>query len=162
MADLSVSDEFPDVYPIPITSVPVHAGDEICVVVQYVKQFGDDIANPLPPAGPYNFGGIMLTNVTTGKAVNLYLWPPTGASFAGDSAEWIMECPDGLARGILPKFSSVNFTTAGACNVGDAPPGGDVGIELQNADQVTFEDFEGNVETNVKAGLGVVNINYQG
>lgn len=158
----AVAADFPYVYPIIIKSPTVKAGDEICAIVQYVYDQGDDIANPIPPPGPYNFGGLMLTNVTTGKPiVNLYLEPPTGASFAGESAEWIMECPDGLARDTLPKFSSVNFHSAGACNVGDAPPGGDVGVELQNADRVTFEDFEGNVETNVNAGLATVSINYQ-
>ena len=161
VADLSVSNEFPWVYPIPITSVPVLPGHEICVVVQYVKQYGADIADPRPPAGPYHFGGVLLTNVTTGKSANLWLAPPTGASFAGESAEWIMECPDGFYD-TLPKFSSVNFREAGACNVHDAPPGSYAGVELGKADTVFFQDSEGIVETNVNASTGIVNINYQG
>jgi hypothetical protein len=154
--NLSVSNEFPYVYPIPITSVPVKPGDEISVVIQYVTKKGAEIGNPTPPAGPYDFGGVLLTNVTTGKSVNLYLSPPTGASFAGDCAEWIMECPDGYARDTLPKFSSVNFNNATACGVGGAAgaPG--------SGDTVTYEDFEGFVETKVTTGEAAVNITYQG
>jgi hypothetical protein len=160
VADLSVVSEFPYVYPIQFTSIPVSAGDEISVVVQYVKQKGDEIGDPIPPAGPYQFGGVMLMNMTKNKGHSLYLAPPTGASFLGDSAEWIMECPDGLAGDSLPKFSSVTFHTAGACNVGDALPGGEIGIELQKADQVVFEDAEGVTETNVSADVGTVTITY--
>jgi hypothetical protein len=72
-----------------------------------------------------------------------------------------MECPDGFVD-TLPKFSSVNFRKAGACNVHDAPPGSYAGIELGKADTVFFEDSEGIVETNVNATTGIVNINYQG
>jgi hypothetical protein len=102
----------------------------------------------------------MLMNMTKNKGHSLYLAPPTGASFLGDSAEWIMECPDGLEGDSLPKFSSVTFHTAGACNVGDAIPGGEIGIELQKADQVVFEDAEGVTETNVSADVGTVTITY--
>ncbi len=153
--------DFPYVYPIPITSVPVNAGDEISVVVQYVNKRGDEIGDPLPPAGPYNFGAVLVVNVTTGKAANLYLDPPVGASFAGDCAEWIVECPDGSAGGTLPKFSEVTFHEAGACNIGDAPPAGNIGVELQNAYQVEFLDSYGNTETRATGSVGAVQIDYQ-
>jgi|ERR1700735_1177770 len=152
----------PYVLPIPISSVPVNSGDTISVVVQYVRQQGDEIGNPLPPAGPYHFGGVLLVNVTTNKGVNLYLAPPPGASFAGDSAEWIMECPDGKNGGTLPQFSPITFNEAGACNVNDAPPASSAGVELQNADLIQFGDAYGTTETSESAGTGVVNINYQG
>jgi hypothetical protein len=154
--------DFPYTYPIPITSVPVTAGDEISVVVQYVGKQGDNIGDPTPPAGPYHFGGVLLTNVTTNKAVNLYLPPPVGASFAGDCAEWIMECPDGPSGGTLPKFSPITFRDAGACNVGDALPGGEIGIELQNAFQVQFLPTQGDAETSQSGNTGMVQIDYKG
>jgi hypothetical protein len=155
---MSVESQFPYVLPIIITSATVSAGDEISAIVQYIHLMGDNIANPLPTAGPYHFGGVMLTNVTTGKPiVNLPLLPPTGASFAGDSAEWIVECPAAFERGTLPNFSSVNFRSAAACNVGDAA----IGVELGKAAQITYEDSEGNVETSVSASTAMVNINYQ-
>jgi hypothetical protein len=159
--DQAAQAEFPYVFPIPITSVPVNPGDEISVVVQFVQQMGDNIGNPIPPAGPYHFGGILLVNVTTGKSVNLYLAPPPGASFTGDTAEWIMECRNGPANGTLPQFSSVTFQNAGACDVLDAPPGGYAGVELQSGVLYNFQDSYGNVETNESAGEGTVTINYQ-
>ena len=39
--------------------------------------------------------------------------PPTGASFSGSSAEWIMEQTHGSA---LPSFSPLQFSPAVACN----------------------------------------------
>ncbi len=164
----AVSVEFPYVYPIIINTPEgvfrpiVRHGDEVSAIVQYVKYKGDDIANPDPGPGPYHFGGVMLTNVTTGKPIcNVHLKPPTGALFAGESAEWIMECPNGGDQGTLPVFSSVTFRNAGACNVNDAPLAGDPGVALGNAPQVVFQDFQGNVETNVSASLATVTINYQ-
>jgi hypothetical protein len=154
--------QFPYVLPIPIQSVPVKPGNEISVVVQYVKAKGAEIGNPTPPAGPYSFGGVLLVNVTTNKSVNLYLPPPTGASFKGDSAEWIMECPYGTAGGTLPKFSPIQFNQASACNVLDAPPGGEVGVELQNADTIQFKDKYGSIEAKSSGEPGQVDISYLG
>jgi Peptidase A4 family len=128
---------------------------------------GDNIGNPTPPAGPYHFGGILLVNVTTGKSANLYVAPPVAAfpissgTFTGDTAEWIMECPNGPDNGTLPQFSSVTFQQAGACNVLDAPPGGYAGVALQNGVLYNFLDGFSNVETNESAGVGTVTINYQ-
>ena len=152
--------DLPDyVCPQTITSVPVQAGHEISVVIQYGQKGGTP--SPTPPAGPYSCGQVVLTNLTTGQTSGfLYLIPPQGASFAGESAEWIVECPDGLARGTLPKFSSVTFQSCAACNVGDAPPAGEIGVELQKAVPVVFEDFEGNVETSVIASGPTVTVNY--
>jgi hypothetical protein len=152
----SVSDQFPYVYPVNITSPRVHPGNEISAIVQYVKHQDDDPANPLPPAGPYHFGAVMLTDVTSGKPIcNLALKPPTGATFTGDSAEWIMEC----GSQTMPSFSSVTFRSAGACNVNDAPPEANVGVDLGKAPQVNFLGLDG-VETSVTAGLATVTITY--
>jgi Peptidase A4 family len=155
-ANQAAQAEFPYVFATRITSVLVNPGDYISVVVQFVQQYGDAIGSPMPPPGPYHFGGILLTNVTTGKAVNLWLAPPTGASFAGDTAEWIMECPSGPNGGTLPQFSNVTFANAGACAVPDSY----AGVELQNGVVSVFRDSYGNVETSEYADTGTVTINY--
>jgi len=101
--------------------------------------------------------------MTTGKSVNVYLEPPPGASFAGDTAEWIMECPSGPppGNGSLPQFSNVTFQHASACNALDVGPEASVGVDLaQNGTLVEFRDFKGNVETHSSAGEGTVTINY--
>jgi hypothetical protein len=160
--DQNVQNEFPYVLPRPITSVPVNPGDTISVVVQFVPQIGDTGVGPIPPAGPYVGAAVLLVNVTTGQSFNLYLNPPTGASFAGDTAEWIMECPTGPGNGTLPQFSSVTFQNASACDALDAPPESSVGVDLgQSGNLIEFVDSYGNVETNESAGEGTVTINYQ-
>lgn len=157
----SLENQFPYVLPIRITSATVSPGDEVSAIVQYIRLMGDDIANPDPGPGPYHFGGVMLTNVTTGKPlVNMPLPPPTGASFAGESAEWIMECPGSFERSTLPKFSNITFNSAAACNVNDAAPAVNAGVELGKAPQIVYQDAEGNVETSVSAHNATVNINY--
>ena len=158
----AVVSQYPYVKVTTIASIPVKAGDEISVVVQYVKDKGDEIGNPRPPAGPYSFGGILLVNMTTNKAVNLYLTPPPGSSLLGETAEWIMECPVGANGGTLPKFTPIEFNDAGACNVLDAPPAAYLGVELQKADTTEFQDASGIIETKVSGSLGRVNISYSG
>jgi len=42
--------------------------------------------------------------------------PPPGATFDGNSVEWIMEAPDGgLPISALPSFTPVQFTAALGC-----------------------------------------------
>jgi len=160
--------QFNYVLPIPITSFTVSPGDVISVVTQYVKNASSSIGNPIPPAGPYSFGGVIVANVTTNKAVNLYLPPPPGASFAGDTAEWIIECPYGVSLpnggdgGTLPKFTSIQFNEASACNVLDATPESYLGVELQKGTTIQFLDVYGNKETKSSGSLGEVNISYLG
>jgi len=160
-----VVSKFPFVNVIPILSVPVSPGDEISVVIQYVKSNTANIGDPTPPTGPYAFGGILLVNMRTNQSVNLYLPPPTGASFAGETAEWIMECPVG-GTGSLPKFTPVNFTTAAACVPYVTPsqplPGSQAGVELQNANTTEFKDSNGIIETKVSAQPTQVEITYTG
>jgi len=50
----------------------------------------------------------MSTNAYFGKLLN----PPPGATFSGNSVEWIMEAPGGgyPSNYILPQFTPVNFT----------------------------------------------------
>jgi hypothetical protein len=145
--------KFKYVHQLNITTIPVKAGDEVSVVVQYVKHKGDEIGNPLPPPGPYSFGAISFVNMTTIKAHMLYLEPPTGASFAGESAEWVMELPND-GSGSLPKFTSVTFENAGACNAQNTPP------NLSKGDLFYLENYSGQALTTASTGEASVTISY--
>jgi len=84
-----------------IPTVPVKAGDEIFVSVQYIGK---------------SFGYIWLANRTTGKHFAIVLAPPPNADFAGNTVEWIMEDPNGGEDYTsLAKFTPVIFTSAIAC-----------------------------------------------
>jgi hypothetical protein len=62
-------------------------------------------------------GQIYFANETTGVHFSITLTPPPGATFSGNTAEWIMEAPDGGEPvAALPKFTPVHFTSAIACN----------------------------------------------
>jgi Peptidase A4 family/Tachylectin len=84
-----------------IPTVPVNAGDEIFVSVQYIGK---------------SFGYLWLANRTTGKHFTIVLAPPPNAPFNGSTVEWIMEDPDfGEDATALAKFTPVIFTNAIAC-----------------------------------------------
>ncbi len=58
-------------------------------------------------------GKVTFANLTANSAFSLFLLPPPGASFLGESAEWIMEAPDsGEPISSLPKFGETTFTQA--------------------------------------------------
>jgi Peptidase A4 family len=72
--------------------------------------------------------------------------PPTGATFNGSDAEWIMEAPDGGEPfSALPSFSPVQFTTALACNNSTIanPLNGDY-VNVVNGNQTLTEAVLGN------------------
>jgi Peptidase A4 family len=84
-----------------ISNFPVKPGDKVSCSVMYVGR----------TAGQITFG-----NQTTGQNFSITLAPPPGASFSGNSAEWIMEAPDfGEPNSALPKFTPVAFSSAFAC-----------------------------------------------
>lgn len=84
-----------------IPTVPVKAGDEVFVSVQYIGK---------------SFGYIWLANRTTGKHFTIVLAPPPGADFNGKTVEWIMEDPNGGEDVFaLAKFTPLIFTYAIAC-----------------------------------------------
>ncbi|HVI08892.1 MAG TPA: G1 family glutamic endopeptidase [Candidatus Binatia bacterium] len=86
---------------ISIPTVPVNAGDEIFVSVQYIGK---------------TFGYIWVANRSTGRHFTIVLAPPPGADFNGKTVEWIMEDPnDGEDYTSLAKFYAVTFTDAIAC-----------------------------------------------
>jgi hypothetical protein len=86
-----------------ITNFPVSAGQQVYCSVQYIHN--------------KSVGYLYFANEATGQHFSLTLTPPPGATFNGDSVEWIMEAPDGgEAITSLPKFTPVHFTTAVGCN----------------------------------------------
>jgi hypothetical protein len=61
-------------------------------------------------------GQIYFANDTTGEHFSITLAPPPGATFDGNTAEWIMEAPDGGEPiSSLPAFTPVTFTDAICC-----------------------------------------------
>jgi Peptidase A4 family len=95
--------QFPYIYQTNIPNFQVAPGQTIYCSVQYVSNNAA--------------GSLYLGNDTTGEHFSITLAPPTGASFNGSDAEWIMEAPDGGEPFTsLPSFSPVRFTTAAACN----------------------------------------------
>jgi hypothetical protein len=92
----------PYIYQVNIANFPVKPGDTVYCSVQYINN--------------NTAGQIQFANDTTGEHFSLTLVPPPGATFDGNSAEWIMEAPDGgLPTAALPDFTPVQFTTALAC-----------------------------------------------
>lgn len=86
------------IFETPITNLDVSPGQKMFCMVNYVNQAA---------------GYIFLGNETTGKHFSITLAPPPGATFAGNTIEWIMEAPDGgEPLTSLPKFTPVNFSFA--------------------------------------------------
>jgi hypothetical protein len=112
--------QFPYINQINIPNFSVAPGQTIYCSVQYVDN--------------NTAGYLYLANETTGENFSITLAPPTGASFNGSSAEWIMEAPNGgEPLTSLPSFSPVEFTTALACN-------SSVIANPQNGDYVNIVD----------------------
>lgn len=109
------------IYQTNIANFPVHPGDQVYCSVQY---------------NATTSGSISFANETTGQHFSITLAPPPGASFNGQSCEWIMEAPDGgEPNSSLPKFTPVTFTSALACGPNNAtanPLTGDI-LNIQTA-----------------------------
>jgi len=103
------------IYQTNIANFPVQPGDEVYCSVQYNGNVS---------------GLISFANDRTGQHFSITLAPPPGANFNGQSAEWIMEAPDGgEPTSSLPKFTPVTFTSALACGPNNAftnPQTGDI------------------------------------
>ncbi len=84
-----------------IDNVPVRPGDDVFVQVSYNSDF----------AG----GSVHFQNETTGAHFQISVDPPPGAIVRGDSAEWIMEAPNGgEPTTSIPQFTPVVFKHAKA------------------------------------------------
>lgn len=85
-----------------IANFPVNPGDTMSCAVSYLGN----------TAGVINFA-----NQTTGQRFSVTLAPPAGATFSGETVEWIMEAPDGgIPTSSLPQFTPVNFVAAFGCD----------------------------------------------
>lgn len=126
-----------------IANFPVNPGDEIYVSVQYVGK----------TAGSIYFG-----NVTTGKHTSFTLSPPSGATFSGNTVEWIVEDPDGgeSTNTALAKFTPVEFTSAIACTAAGGTN------NPQNDDTCNIETLSNKVLTKVTLGSYTVTVDFIG
>jgi hypothetical protein len=66
-------------------------------------------------------GVMWFGNDRTGEHFSITLLPPAGASFQGNTAEWIVETPihgENNELATLPKFTDITFTSALCCGPG--------------------------------------------
>jgi hypothetical protein len=69
-----------------------------------------------PAARAHPRNQLYFANDTTGEHFSITLAAPPGATFDGNTAEWIMEAPDGGEPvSSLPAFTPVTFTDAICC-----------------------------------------------
>ena len=84
-----------------IENMEIQPGDEVFCGVYYVTQQNG------------KQGEIIFGNTTRGRYFSIVLAPPPGASFSGNSVEWVLEAPNTGEPGTsLPRFSPVVFSTA--------------------------------------------------
>jgi hypothetical protein len=130
------------VWQVDITSFAVHPGDTVQCTVKYIGKSAGQITFVNQTAAPRSPFTITLT-------------PPPGATFDGNTAEWIMEAPDGgYPTSALPKFTPVGFTGAQCGNgtMSGNPKGGDIFNVVYN----------GKTLTAVTLASDAVNITFQG
>jgi hypothetical protein len=105
------------IFETPIGNMRIEPGDEVFCAIYYVGQ------------GEERQGEILFGNMDRGHYFSIVLAPPNGASFNGDTAEWIMEAPNGgEPKTSLPNFTPVVFSTAfanGPSNTTGNPAEGD-------------------------------------
>jgi hypothetical protein len=132
----------PYIFQTNIPNFPVSPGDEIYCAVQYSGNTA---------------GTVSLANYTTGQHFSITLAPPPGATFAGNSVEWVMEAPDGGEPiSSLPEFTPVAFTDCLSCG-----PSANF-VNHQVPDIVNVETAGGKVLTSVALGNFAVTINFIG
>ena len=133
----------PYIYQTNITSISVSPGDDISVVAQYVGKTS---------------GYLFFYNLTTGKYLPITLAPPPGATFKGNTVEWVMEAPDGgEPNSALPKFTPLVFSHAQACN-----SDGSVTNNPKNDDTMDIETVGDKVLTKVTLADYSVTIDFIG
>jgi hypothetical protein len=134
----------PYVFQTNISNLLISPGDEIDVSVSYTGS---------------SVGTIYISNATTKKYIpGITLAPPPGATFIGDTVEWIMEDPDGgeESGNALAKFTPVEFTSAIACTAAG---------EFNNPefdDMMNIETLDGTTLTQVTLGDNTVTVNFIG
>ncbi|MFF9819304.1 G1 family glutamic endopeptidase, partial [Streptomyces sp. NPDC014006] len=127
------------IYQTNIENMPVEPGDEVFARVAY--QNGQ--------------GYVMFGNVDRGRYFNIQLAAPPGASFSGNSLEWIVEAPNTGEPGTsLPRFSPVNFSTAFGSD-----PSGTVAADPSTGDTTNITAF-GRSLTSVTLATDSLTVNY--
>lgn len=127
-----------------INNFPVAPGDTVFCSAQYIGSTA---------------GHLFFFNATNRKALplSITLVPPPGATFDGESAEWIMECNDlGEPLQSLPAFTPVNFSGAVACGA-NTPSANPI-----NGDVFVILDADGEDLTDTLPGDGTVEITFIG
>jgi hypothetical protein len=126
-----------------IPTLSINPGDDIIAVAQYNSKTA---------------GFIWIMNATTGTWFSRTLVPPLGATFSGNTVEWIMECPDGGEDNgtALAKFTPVEFTFAQAYNASG------VANNPKDDDTCNIETESGKRLTKVTRGNHKVTIDYIG
>ncbi len=122
-----------------IDNMPVQPGDEVFVGVHY--QNGQ--------------GFVMFGNVTRGRYFSIQLAAPPGATFGGNSVEWIVEAPNAGEPGTaLPRFTELDFSAATGSDAN-----GTTGADPQNGDSTEIVAF-GRPLTDVTLGMDSVKVRY--
>lgn len=131
------------IYQTNIANFPVSPGQEVYCSVQYINNA--------------TAGYIYFANESTGQHFSITLAPPPGATFKGNSIEWIMEAPDGGEPiTALPKFTPVAFTSAIGCGAGNALGNPEKG------DTANIQDTAGKVLTSVAVGNYAATVDFIG
>jgi hypothetical protein len=111
------------VFEVAIDNIRIEPGDELFCAAYYVIT-----------QGVGRQGELMFGNVDRGHYFSIVLANPTGASFTGDTAEWIMEAPDnGEPTSSLPRFSPVIFSTAYSIGPNNATGDPAIGVTTEIA-----------------------------
>jgi Peptidase A4 family len=132
----------PYVHQTNIANFPVSAGQDIFCSVQYIGN---------------RAGYIYFANETTGQHFSVTLAPPPGATFSGNSAEWIVEAPQASeVCTALPRFGPVAFTSAIACSSSGA-----LG-NPKRGDTVDVEDASGGILASVEVADYAAAIDFTG
>ena len=147
LVDMSGFTTPPYIFQTNIPNFAIRPGDTVYCSVQYINN---------KSAGQINFA-----NNTTGQHFNLILQAPPGATFSGNSVEWIMEAPDGGEPiSSLPRFTPVNFTGSFGCGADGHTVGNPQGGDTWNV--VNSSVNPAKTLTSVALGSGTVTINFIG
>jgi hypothetical protein len=111
-----------------IMGLPVSAGDQVYCSIS--------IQHTDTPSVPHNDTvTFFLQNVTQNKLVSVPMSSPADQRVLGSTAEWVVERPLLLGRGLdqLPNYGSVTFT---GCLAGSSDWAGEPGLAATNTDTI--------------------------
>jgi hypothetical protein len=133
-------DKSPDyIYQTNIENMAIEPGDEVFAGIHY--QNGK--------------GFVMFGNVDRGHYFSIQLDAPPGASFSGNSVEWIVEAPNTGEPGTsLPRLTSVNYTAAFGSDANST-----VSADPNNGDTTNIVAF-GRSLTSVALATDALTVNY--